>query len=522
MSPSAGFLIYSGIMPLLKTYFTVGFGYLVARKGLFPPAASRGASQITMNVSLPCLIFSSMVPAFNNQNISAIGPLLLIAAIYLILGFLGGVVIREWMYVPRNFWQGIVVLGTMSNWGNLPNAIVITVTQQSPFDPSKDPGLGVSYVSIFIFAFNLAFWGCGLANSLAWDYKDGVPQGVEAEKHYRWYEKPVGAFIAKYVMWKRINGDRDKNGGKEKEKESSVMNGSNTNLTVVEEVQGSSDVEAGGNADPDFRLARQISETSFRSPKLSGTQPSRPGILNNSNSLSTHAESQSGAATPGTRSGTSTPVNHQASSIVLSEHREEANTPRKIPQIVNRVAKVIPTLVNPVVISMIISIPCALVPQLKAIFVTDSGGPDWKAPDGRAPLNVIFDTCKFVGDITVPMGLILLGASFARMKIPRPLSRLPIPAMLAAAILKLAILPVIGVFLVQGLVKRGVISQDAKAEKFVAIFLSGTPAAVNQLIVSSLYSPDGELDTLTAFLLVQYFFMFFSSAALTAVSLLLA
>jgi len=69
--------------------------------------------------------------------------------------------------------------------------------------------------------------------------------------------------------------------------------------------------------------------------------------------------------------------------------------------------------------------------------------------------------------------------------------------MMAAAVLKLAILPVIGVFLVQGLVDRGLIPQEAKAEKFVAMFLSGTPAAVNQLIVSSLYSPDGELDTLT-------------------------
>ena len=110
MSPSVGFLIYSGVMPLLKTYFTVGFGYLVSRQGLFPPAASRGASQITLNVSLPCLIFASMVPAFNNDNISAIGPLLLTAVVYLILGFLGGVVLRELFYVPRNFWQGIVVL----------------------------------------------------------------------------------------------------------------------------------------------------------------------------------------------------------------------------------------------------------------------------------------------------------------------------------------------------------------------------------------------------------------------------
>ncbi|KAL0571528.1 Protein M3 [Marasmius crinis-equi] len=516
MSPTAGFLIYSGIMPLLKTYFTVGFGYLVARQGLFPPAASRGASQITMNVSLPCLIFASMVPAFNNENVSAIGPLLLIAAIYLVLGFLGGVLIRELFYIPRNFWQGIVVLTTMSNWGNLPNAIVITVTQQDPFDPNKDPGLGVSYVSVFIFAFNLAFWFCGLANSLAWDYADGVPQGVDAEIHHTWDEKPVGAFLAKYVL----RGNKRREPSDEKGKERTTFGSrSETNLTVVESMRGTSEVEAGGNADPDFRLARQMSQTSFRSRKLSGTQANRPTVIGSS--LSAHTENpNSGAATP-IRSGAVTPVLH-APSIMISEHGEEVKARRlKIPPAIMWLSKPLRTLFNPIVISMVISIPCALVPELKALFVADSGGPNWKAPDGRAPLNVIYDTCKFVGDITVPMGLILLGASFARMKIPRPLSRLPIPAMMAASVLKLAILPVIGVFLVQGLVNRGLIPADAKAEKFVAMFLSGTPAAVNQLIVSSLYSPDGELDILTAFLLVQYFFMFFSSAALTAVSLLL-
>lgn len=127
MSPTAGFLIYSGIMPLVKTFITIGLGYVIAWKGLFPPQAARGASQIAMNIALPCLMFSSMVPAFNNDNVSAIGPLLLLSVVYMFLGFLGGAIIRyaswtlvrfavltfiirEIFYVPRNFWQGLVVL----------------------------------------------------------------------------------------------------------------------------------------------------------------------------------------------------------------------------------------------------------------------------------------------------------------------------------------------------------------------------------------------------------------------------
>ena len=86
---------------------------------LFPPAAARGASQVTMNMALPALLFANVVPAFTPSNISALGPLFLIAFTYQAIGFLAGYAIREICYVPRDFWQGIIVLCGMSNWGNL-------------------------------------------------------------------------------------------------------------------------------------------------------------------------------------------------------------------------------------------------------------------------------------------------------------------------------------------------------------------------------------------------------------------
>lgn len=86
---------------------------------MFPPAASRGASQVSMNVALPALLFANVVPAFTPSNISALGPLFLIAFTYQAIGFLCGLLVREFCYVPRDFWQGIVVLTGMSNWGNL-------------------------------------------------------------------------------------------------------------------------------------------------------------------------------------------------------------------------------------------------------------------------------------------------------------------------------------------------------------------------------------------------------------------
>lgn len=72
-----------------------------------------------MNISLPLLVFANIVPAFTPQNISALGPLFLTAFVYMGIGFIMGAIIREVCHVPRNFWQGILVVTGMSNWGNL-------------------------------------------------------------------------------------------------------------------------------------------------------------------------------------------------------------------------------------------------------------------------------------------------------------------------------------------------------------------------------------------------------------------
>ena len=70
-----------------------------------------------MNIALPALIFANVVPSFDHSNVSAFGALFLLGMSYQIMGFITGVIIRELVYVPRNFWQGFVVLTALSNWG---------------------------------------------------------------------------------------------------------------------------------------------------------------------------------------------------------------------------------------------------------------------------------------------------------------------------------------------------------------------------------------------------------------------
>ena len=55
------------------SWLSGAFGFIITKADIFPIAASRGAGQIVLNVTLPCLMFSKIVPAFTPQNIDNLG-----------------------------------------------------------------------------------------------------------------------------------------------------------------------------------------------------------------------------------------------------------------------------------------------------------------------------------------------------------------------------------------------------------------------------------------------------------------
>lgn len=131
------------------------------------------------------------------------------------------------------------------------------------------------------------------------------------------------------------------------------------------------------------------------------------------------------------------------------------------------ILKSISGLTTPITLGVILSLPMALVLPLKALFVSVPGWTGTRmpnAPDGKPPLSFFYDVSAikldgrlanvvvlqftvFVGGMTIPLvsvlqvsgcgsnllffsgGLILLGASFARLKLSRErIKQMPIPA----------------------------------------------------------------------------------------------
>ena len=126
---------------------------------------------------------------------------------------------------------------------------------------------------------------------------------------------------------------------------------------------------------------------------------------------------------------------------------------------------------TPPSVAILISFPIALVPDLKALFTPVPGTFIPLAPDGQPPLAFVLDATNFMGAASVPLGLICLGSALARLNLPKrgEWLTLPLGAIGSLAVVRMLVMPVLGVLICQGLTNIGIISKDDKVLRFVCM-----------------------------------------------------
>ena len=273
---------------------------------------------------------------------------------------------------------------------------------------------------------------CGAASSLSWDYLPGVPQGEAAERRVSWKEKPVGGLIARALRLPivpsptvpptGIKTDEEScstQSGNEKDEQSMIesVNMDIPTIVVVAEPEPASNLDV--QVTPRTSPAPAVSK--IRSGRLTiaiPTTPLRPSVPPTPLRVSVPPTPMrvSVPSTPGFATAPSSPwrggypaspVRSIAATIpiraVHSIHSLEDPTvvaaldkyePSEPRHWILKLLKPLTALLKPVSVSLIISLPIALVTPLKALFVDASaqGGPNWHGPDGRPPLAFIMDT----------------------------------------------------------------------------------------------------------------------------------
>lgn len=164
-------------------------------------------------------------------------------------------------------------------------------------------------------------------------------------------------------------------------------------------------------------------------------------------------------------------------------------------------------------VSLIISIIIAMSPPLKALFVDTSSVHLHPAPDKQPPLSFVIDLVSYVGNASVPLGLLLLGATISRLRI----KSMP-PGFWKTAIAitatRLILIPIIGVGLTTGIYKGGWYGDD-KLVRFVSVLEYGLPSATSLIYFTAFYTDPNldehlQMDCLAICCIAQYLTLWFS------------
>jgi len=133
-------------------------GLYMARRGMMTSGLSRGLSQFSMKIAIPCLLFRSIVPGVSYRLLVAAWPMMLLPALYIFTGTLMGLLMLPVLRPPKDFKLGTVSACAFGNTTGIP-IIVITVLQQSlsrsVFADFDDP---VMYLSLQLLTYPLMHW----------------------------------------------------------------------------------------------------------------------------------------------------------------------------------------------------------------------------------------------------------------------------------------------------------------------------------------------------------------------------
>ncbi|KAJ7653127.1 auxin efflux carrier [Mycena polygramma] len=467
---AAGTLIWISALPLLRLFICVACGFGITKADLFPASAARGAGQIMLNITVPSLMFSKIVPAFTSQNIAALGPLVLIAVVYQLMGLFIAWTTKQLFWVPHRFRWGILAAGGWGNYGDIPTSIAMSIAGAAPFNGSSDQTLAVAYISGLSLFYMITFFPLGGHKLIALDYKGPNVEPETLRAAVRQRRRVIFSIFPERLT--RLLPSKDSASPPVAEADERAGN-----PPVIVIADGATEPQ------PDIRptlLTAPSSDSQSMSSKENGSSGLIPEL-------------------PSSR---------------ISPPRSKGR------RIWVRFASFVVEVCAPASLSIIISFPIALIHPLKGLFVEVPSPHIPSAPDGKPPLSFLFDTATFIGAASVPLGLVCLGSALARLEVPRGRwNHLPVGAILSMAFGRMLLMPVLGVLVVKGLTNTGLISSDDKVLQFVCILFSCLPTGTTQVFVTQVYSGTGSAEDLSAFLIPQYVLMFFSMTGLIAYSL---
>ena len=557
MSIDLGAAIYIALKPILKIYTIIGVGFLLARYNIVSMETARGVSNMVVNAILPCLTFNKIVSNISDEDIKEVGVIVLSAMMLFAVGSLCAVVTRYAMNVPKQWFWGLMFAGFFPNISDLPIAYVQSMSNGTVFS-SSSVDKGVAYCCIFLmsqsfFMMNFGMWRVvGLDFRRNWDEEENdcqdIDSGVSDEEN---------SSLGEPQQSRNLSQDDPSIYSNASEKPETApdifLGGNHTNSTQSMNLLQPQNAYVKENSpslksyrthsivtSPDLRLRtagchtadchrtssytiddrkrssrRRASSANDFITEYSAADQIRDGELDLSRPLTLTEELGNKNSTIGMRSpedlSLADPGGKSLSKV--SSTLSRAHRCSEIPPLINHynLSWIVYFLINfirPASLGASLGIIVSMIPWVKACFVHTNVHVH-NAPDGEPVLNFLMDFTSYIGNACVPLGLLLLGGTLARLqvkKLPKGILRVA----LTMTVFRLMVIPIIGVAWANKLYKMHWL--DTIIGKFVMILTWSMPSATAQVYFTAFYTPlEGshiQMDCLSIFFIMQYAVLF--------------
>ncbi|CCH45083.1 putative membrane protein [Wickerhamomyces ciferrii] len=507
-SISIGAIIFIAVKPIVKIYLIVFLGWLLVKNNILTMETSRGISNMVVNALLPCLSFNKIVTNLSGSQIKEIGVVVLSAIVIFGTGGALAALASFITPVPKKWVWGLIFGGIFANISDLPIAYIQSMGTGIVFD-SKDADKGVALSCVFLACQQFLMMNMGMFQIVGLDFREpekkkdeennvGNGDVDQLSKNETPTEKDEDFKVRPLVHKNTDEEEEDNDSDAISERSYATNRSGRSNIRSTQNIsrRRRSSAVSGYSID---RIRSNESGYSSRSKR----KPQNMKSLIDEYSEADRIRSQH-------LDLAKTVSKTQEIGLNLDiEDDESERTPTRYRQFIEKYNLywfdyMIVNLGRPASVVLIISITVTMIPWLRALFVNNSIEIH-SAPDKLPPLNFIMDFTSYIGVASIPMGLLLLGGTIARLEIheiPKGFWKTSLFLTLA----RLVIMPILGVLWTNRLYSAGWIEDDVS--RFILIISWAVPSATAQVYFTAFYTPlEGDhiqMDCLAIFLMMQY------------------
>jgi predicted permease len=502
-------VIYAAVKPIFKIYVIIGVGFYLARRNILTVSTCRDISDLIVSAILPCLLFNNVVSNLQSLDIKNIGIIFFTAALLFGVGALLAITTYFTTKGPKRWFGGLLSVGLFPNISDLPIAYLQTLSKGGALFTEYQGDRGVAFVCIFVAAQIFMQFSLGLYKLIQWDFRDELlpkdtdEKSIESSDQSEVNVEKKSSIKDSVAQCHQQHSSRDDSSLLSMESDA-CHNRADTQHTEFLRLHAL-----------EQQLSRALSistSTSVHSqhPNILQMVPSRTAELRQQKTETIDDVINEFSDYERTKCQRLGSIYSQGD---LSNATQSTYQSIKTPKASKFKTKLIETLKNflsPNSLALIISIIIAMTPPLKALFVPVDHPHIPPAPDLQPPLSFVIDITSYMGAASVPLGLLLLGATISRLKVNKLYPGFwKTAAMITCS--RLIVLPIFGVGLTTGLHKAGWYDDDLI--RFVSVLEFGVPSATSLVYFTAFYTDPNsddhlQMDCLAISLIFQYMILF--------------